>query len=156
MVLVPLSPKGQCAGVVWSTGRSVTKMTRFKLIWGANPSRDKRFFLFSKISRMILEPSQCPIHWAPGDLFRGQSGQGKSLNTHLPPSGATTYSCKPPILNYPLQHKQSHLHRNKPWTTRWTLLTQMFVCLYLNNKEVPQSMWIQLICSKPQTLHHAT
>jgi len=60
VVLVSLSPKGQCACVVWSTGRSVTRLTTFKLIWGANPNRDKRLF---------SSPKHPEWYWSPPSLL---------------------------------------------------------------------------------------
>jgi hypothetical protein len=48
------------------------------------------------------------------------------------------HTCIPPCLPYSIIH------------------CNINICLFLNNKEASKSIWTHLICSKLQTLHHAT
>ena len=84
------------------------------LIWGANPSRDKSFSLLLNVQNGTagLHVSYSLCTWGS---FQGAKWSGQDPN-HSYPSSARTYmyTSMHSILNYPMQHKQLLLHRNKP------------------------------------------
>jgi hypothetical protein len=53
---------------------------------GLNPTRDKRFFSFSEMSRPALGPTQPPVQWVPGFLPCGKLA--RAWFDHSPPSTA--------------------------------------------------------------------
>jgi len=61
-------------------------------------------FLFTTVSRPVLEPTQSHIHWVPGSLSLGVKRPGRKAG-HSPPSSAEvknawSYTSIPPIRHH--------------------------------------------------------
>jgi hypothetical protein len=68
---------------------------------GFDSRRGLGIFLFITASRIVLGPTQPPIHWVPAALSLGVSGRSVRLTTHLhlvPRSkNEWSYTSTPPI-----------------------------------------------------------
>jgi hypothetical protein len=59
--------------------------------------QEQEIFLYSKESRLALEPTQPPIQWVPGALFWGEKRSGRKAD-HSPASSAEIKNGGPILL----------------------------------------------------------